>query len=90
MFVIAGTISTLIFTASTFPMLQKAWKTKDLKSYSFPNLLLCNIGNAIHWLYVASLPVGPIWLLHGFATLSTLTMLIWYIMFTKKGEKCLP
>lgn len=85
MSVIAGTISTLIFTYSAVPMLQKAWKTKDLESYSLPNLILCNIGNVIHWFYVASLPVGPIWLLHGFASLSTLTMLVWYVIFTKKG-----
>ena len=84
MSVLAGTISTFIFTASTLPMLEKAWRTKNLKSYSYVNLLLCNIGNIIHWVYIATLPFGPIWFLHGFATASTFLMLIWYVLYERK------
>jgi hypothetical protein len=31
-------------------------------------------GNAIYWVYVSSLPVGPIWFLHAFSTVSALLM----------------
>ncbi len=76
---IAGMISTVLFASGTLPMLHKAWKTRDLRSYSLPYLVLSNVGNMIHWIYIAALPLGPIWLLHGFYTLSTATMLMWYL-----------
>jgi len=75
----AGTISTVVFATSAIPMLFKVWRTKDLRSYSLGNILLSNFGNAIHWLYVANLPWGPIWFLHGFYTLSTAMMLFYYV-----------
>ena len=59
--VVAGTVSSAIFAASALPMLMKAFRTKDLKSYSLPNIALSNVGNVIHSLYVYSLPPGPIW-----------------------------
>jgi hypothetical protein len=72
---IAGSISTVMFALSTLPMLLKAFRTRDLKSYSLGNILLSNLGNVIHSLYVFSLPAGPIWLLHGFYLVTTALML---------------
>ena len=63
---IAGSISTIIFALSTLPMLFKASQTRDLSSYSLGNILLSNVGNVVHSVYVFNLPPGPIWLLHGF------------------------
>src|SRR5687767_2214535 len=76
--VVAGTVSTTLFVVSYLPMLVKAYRTKDLSSYSRGNLVLANIGNAVHSIYVFSLPVGPIWVLHGFYLASTAAMLIWH------------
>lgn len=78
---IAGTMSTIIFITSTVPMLTKAAKTRDLKSYSFSNIALSNVGNMVHWVYVLHLPFGPIWFLHGFFTLSTAFMFVWYVRY---------
>jgi uncharacterized protein with PQ loop repeat len=78
---IAGFTSSMIFVTSNLPMLFKAFKTKDLKSYSSVNIVLSNVGNLLYWLYVVSLPVGPIWFLHGFSTLSTLLMLVFYLRY---------
>jgi uncharacterized protein with PQ loop repeat len=79
--VIAGTISTTIFALSTLPMLLKAFRTKDLKSYSLGNILLANVGNVIHSVYVFNLPSGPIWLLHTFYLVTTGLMLVWYLRY---------
>jgi uncharacterized protein with PQ loop repeat len=79
--VIAGTISTTIFAFSTLPMLLKAFRTKDLKSYSLGNILLANVGNVIHSVYVFHLPSGPIWLLHAFYLITTGLMLVWYLRY---------
>lgn len=78
---IAGTISTFIFALSTFPMLRKAFRTRDLRSYSLGNILLANGGNVIHSIYVFSLPPGPIWLLHSFYLVTTGLMLVWYLRY---------
>jgi hypothetical protein len=77
--IIAGIISTTIFAASTLPMLWKAGRTKDLRSYSLGNLLLANTGNAVHSVYVFHLPKGPGWILHSFYLVSTALMLFWYL-----------
>jgi uncharacterized protein with PQ loop repeat len=79
--VIAGTISTTIFAISTLPMLLKALRTRDLRSYSLGNMLLANTGNVIHSVYVFHLPAGPIWALHSFYLLTTALMLIWYLRY---------
>jgi len=79
--VIAGTISTTIFALSTLPMLLKALRTKDLRSYSLGNILLANVGNVIHSVYVFNLPFGPIWLLHVFNLVTTGLMLAWYLRY---------
>lgn len=79
--VIAGTISTALFAISTMPMLFKAVRTRDMASYSIGNLALSNVANAVHSIYVYSLPVGPIWVLHSFYVVAAALMLIWYLRF---------
>jgi uncharacterized protein with PQ loop repeat len=75
---IAGAISSFIFVGSHVPMLWKAYRTKDLRSYSRLNLMLVNVGNLIYWLYLISLPPGPVWLLHTFYTISSGLLLMLY------------
>jgi uncharacterized protein with PQ loop repeat len=82
---IAGVISSLLFATSNFPMLIKVYRTKNLASYSLGNIVMNNIGNLVHWLYVSSLPYGPIWFLHGFYTLVTFLMLVWYVQYETGG-----
>ncbi len=79
--IVAGILSTIIFSVSNIPMLIKAAKTHDLKSYSRTNLILGNVGNLIHWAYIVYLPFGPIWFLHGFYTISAMFMLFWYFRY---------
>ena len=76
--VLAGTISTTLFVVSYLPMLVKAVRTKDLTSYSLGNLVIANLGNAVHSVYVYSLPLGPIWFLHTFYLAATAAMLVWH------------
>ena len=78
---LAGTVSTTLFVLSFLPMLTKARRTKDLGSYSPGNLLITNLGNAVHSIYIFSLPVGPIWALHTFYLLSAAAMLWWWWRF---------
>lgn len=84
--IIAGALSTTIFAASVFPMLVKAARTKDLKSYSFSQVLLSNVGNLFHSVYVFSLPAGPIWALHSFYFVSAALMLVWYVRYARRPE----
>lgn len=84
---IAGTISSTIFTLSNIPMLVKALRTRSLRSYSYAYLVMNNVANGIHCLYVYSLPFGPIWFLHGFYTVSALLMLIWYHRYEKRVQR---
>jgi uncharacterized protein with PQ loop repeat len=79
--VIAGAISTTIFALSMLPMLFKAFRTKNLRSYSLGYMLLTNAGNVVHSVYVFSLPAGPIWLLHSFYLVTTGLMLVWYLRY---------
>ena len=78
---IAGFISTGLFALGTLPMLAKAFRTKDLASYSLGNILMSNVGNVIYSIYVFQLPLGPIWFLHSFYLLSTGLMLVWYLRY---------
>lgn len=78
---VAGSIAGLIFAAASWNMLVKAWRTKDLSSYSLGQIVLNNVGNLFYWLYVISLPLGPIYFMHGFFTLASLLMLIWYFYY---------
>ncbi len=79
--IIAGAISSMMFMGSNLPMIFKAIKTKDLNSYSLGHLGLSNLGNLIHWVYISSLPFGPIWFLHAFNTFVAALMLFWYFRF---------
>jgi uncharacterized protein with PQ loop repeat len=81
--VMAGTVSTVIFGTSMLPMLVKAARTKDLSSYSLGNIVLANVGNVIHSIYVFHLPAGPVWALHTFYLIATALMLVWYLRYTK-------
>ena len=76
--VVAGTISTTLFVISYLPMLVKAFRTRDLRSYSAGNLVVANVGNVVHSLYVFTLPAGPLWLLHSFYVVSSALMLFWW------------
>ena len=78
---IAGFISTALFALGTLPMLTKAFRTKNLASYSLGNILMSNVGNLIYSIYVFHLPPGPIWFLHGYNLLSTGLMLVWYLKY---------
>ncbi len=82
--VLAGAVSTLLFVVSYLPMLVKAFQTRDLQSYSLGNLVIANVGNGVHSVYVFSLPMGPIWFLHGFYLLSTAVMLVWHRRFARR------
>ena len=81
---LAGILASLVFMASAVPMLAKAFRTKDLTSYSRGNLVLSNIGNAVYSLYVFSLPFGPIWLLHTFYVISSALMLGWSLRYAAR------
>ena len=70
--VVAGILSTILFAASNIPMLVRAFRTRDLRSYSLIHLAMSNVGNAAHWVYIVGLPAGPIWVLHGFYTMTAL------------------
>lgn len=83
---LAGSLSTAIFIASTLPMLVKAGRTKDLASYSLGNIVLANIGNMIYAVYVFSLPFGPVWALHGFHLGATGVMLFWYLRHARRRK----
>lgn len=78
---IAGAVSTALFVGSYLPMLAKARRTRDLRSYSPVNLVVANVGNLVHTVYVVTLPVGPIWALHGFYLVSTAVMLWWWLRY---------
>ena len=85
--VLAGIASTVIFAASTLPMLVKAHRTHDLSSYSMGNLLLANAGNTVHSVYVFSMPPGPIWVLHTFYLVSTALMLAWLLRYGGRVQR---
>ena len=81
--ILAGFVSSTIFISSNLPMLFKAFKTKDLSSYSLGHLTLGALGNLIYWLYVVSLPFGPVWYLQVFFTMASVSMLICYLHYEK-------
>lgn len=79
--IVAGAVSTLLFVVSYLPMLVKAFRTRDLESYSLGNLAIANVGNGVHSIYVFSLPPGPIWVLHSFYVVSTAVMFVWHRLY---------
>ena len=84
--ILAGTVSTFLFVVSYLPMLVKAYRSKDLASYSVSNLLLANVGNGVHSVYVFSLPAGPLWALHTFYVVSSAVMLFWWWRYRSRGR----
>jgi uncharacterized protein with PQ loop repeat len=84
--VVAGSISSLLFISANVPMLVKAYRTRNLRSYSLSNIVLVNVGNVLYWLYVSSFPPGPIWALHSFYTLTSAMMLAWYLRYERSGR----
>jgi uncharacterized protein with PQ loop repeat len=84
--ILAGIASTMLFALSNLPMVLKAARTRDLRSYSLGNLALINVANGVHSLYVFSLPVGPIWLLHGFYLVASAVMLALFLRFHGHGR----
>ncbi len=79
--VVAGMASTILFAISVLPMLRKAWRTKDLRSYSLNSILLTNMANVVHAVYVFDLPPGPIWLLHSFYMFTSVLLLGFYLRY---------
>lgn len=79
---LAGFISTILFVISNLPMLFKAFKTRNLKSYSLLHIGMANAGNTLYWLYVFSFPLGSLWLLHAFNTAVALLMLVGYLRYS--------
>jgi uncharacterized protein with PQ loop repeat len=79
--IIAGFISTALFTLGALPMLAKAFRTRNLASYSLGNILLSNVGNVVYSFYVFQLPPGPVWFLHSYNLLSSGLMLVWYLRY---------
>ncbi len=84
---IAGFISTALFALGTLPMLAKAFRTKNLSSYSLGNILMSNVGNIIYSLYVFRLPPGPVWFLHIYNLVSTALMLVWYLKYEGGSQR---
>lgn len=83
---LAGSVSTVLFVASYLPMLVKAVRSRDLASYSLGNLVIANVGNGVHTVYVLSLPPGPLWALHAFYVGSSALMLLWWWRFRAVGR----
>jgi len=78
---VAGSVAGFIFAVGSVNMMFKAWRTKDLSSYSIGQIVLNNVGNLFYWLYIVSLPFGPIYFMHGFLTFVSLLMLVWHFMY---------
>ena len=68
-------------------MLIKAARTKELRSYSRGNLVLANVGNAVHCIYVVQLPPGPIWALHSFYVVTSGLMLVWHLRYAGRSSR---
>ena len=83
----AGTLATIVFAVSALPMLGKAARSRDLRSYSRANLVLANVGNAVYSVYVFHLPPGPIWLLHSFYVVSSALMLFWSLRYAHQPHR---
>jgi len=81
---LAGFASSTIFISSNLPIFIKSFTTKNLCSYSLGHLVLGNLGNTVYWLYVISLPLGPVWFLQAFFTIASASMLFCYLHFEKK------
>lgn len=85
--VFAGVLSTGLFAMSYLPMLVKAARTRNLSSYSLGNIAITNVGNAVHSVYVFSLPAGPIWFLHTFYLVASALMLVWFLRYRSAWQR---
>ena len=83
---VAGTISSFFFISSNLPMLLKAYKSRDLSSYSLSYLILNIIGDLVYWLYISSLPIGPIWVMHAFYTVTSALMLAAFLRYEARSN----
>lgn len=59
-------------------------KRPELFSYSLGHLALGNLGNTVYWLYVISVPFGPVWLLQAFFSTASALILFCYLHYEKK------
>lgn len=81
-----GVVATVLFVISQAPMLIKAARTKDLASYSGTNLVIANLGNVMQTGYIVTLPMGPVWALHGFNMLASGCMLFWWLRYGRRAK----
>lgn len=73
---LAGTASAVVFAVSNLPMLRKALRTGDVSSYSLASVVMINVANLVYSIYVFSLPIGPVWMLHSFYLVSCAILLV--------------
>ena len=73
--ILVGYLCASIFMLSRVPMLLKAIHTRDLRSYSPAHLVMSTCANLLFWIYVVGLPIGPVWILQIFFTITDVTML---------------
>jgi len=85
--IIAGVLSSIIFASSTLSMLMKVVRTHDVDSYSLSSIILNNLGNLVYWLYIFSLPVGPIYFLHLFYTIAMIAMLLYFVLYHHRSKE---
>lgn len=74
--VLAGMVAAIVFATANLPMVWKAIRTHDVGSYSLGSIAMINAANVVYSLYVFSLPLGPIWLLHSFYLVASGIMLV--------------
>lgn len=87
---VAGGLATTLFVLATLPMVIKARRSRDLRSYSGANLVIANCGNLLQSFYVVTLPPGPIWGIHFFNVLVTALMLYWWVRFGRARRSRAP
>lgn len=80
---IAGTIARLIFVISTIPSLTRVYRTRKGDRYSLASLWMATIGNALQWVYVLSLPPGPLYALPTWNTRSAALLRAWCIRYRR-------
>ncbi|BDZ54259.1 hypothetical protein GCM10025870_13320 [Agromyces marinus] len=88
---LAGMVAAVVFATANLPMVWKALRTHDVGSYSLGSIAMINGANAVYSVYVFSLPVGPIWLLHSFYVLASAVMLVLCVRaFRGRGRSSAP
>ena len=86
-FMLSGTVATILHIMGNAPMVWKVCRTRSVDSYSYSYLLLRNASNAFQWLYVISLPLGPIYVLHSFYTAVMAIMMGLYLRYQWGGGR---